>query len=363
MKIPHAAAFLILTLALLPDFSVSQTEKPVFKRISLELGLPASRVNAIVQSNDGVIWFGTRNGFCKYENSTITVYQPGSPEGGATPNNDVRAIYEDRSGMLWIGIFGGGIYRFDRVSGKLTQYRHSPTNPNSLSDDRVLSILEDRDGTLWIGTVNGANIFDRNTLNFSHITYDPENPYSLSENRVWPLAEDRTGSIWIGTLGGGLNKLDKSTGTIRVFQHDASSSSLANNSVVALLSDRSGVLWIGMENGGLSRFVHERDEFDRQREEFKSYLHGLNVSSITEDTSGNIIAGTLGSGLKIIDRATGNATTIANDPADPKSLSDNNIRCVYVDKAGTLWVGTENGGVCQGVREEPKPRKPRRGFN
>ncbi len=332
--------------------------KSVFKRITLEHGLPASKVNVITQTRDGVMWFGTGAGFCKYENGAITVY---APETASSLGNDVRAMYEDRSGILWIGMFGGGLYRFDRVSGKLTQYKNSGANTNSLSDDRVMSILEDRDGTLWIGTVNGLNTFDRTNLNFSQIKYDPENPLSLSENRVWPLVEDRTGNLWIGTLGGGLNKLDKSTGNIRLFKRDASiSNTLAGNSVTSLYSDKSGRLWIGLENAGLDEFIHEKDEFDRQREEFKHHLHGMNVSAICEDTLGNIVVGTMGSGLKVVDRKTATVTSYSNDPGDQKTLSDNRLRCVFVDNEGILWIGTDTSGVCVVIQEEVKSKRPRR---
>jgi ligand-binding sensor domain-containing protein len=347
----------LLTPALLwgqPGSSQAPATGPTFKRISLEHGLPASRVNVITQTRDGVMWFGTREGFCKYQNGGVTVYAPNAGEGATTAGNDVRVIYEDRSGILWIGLFGGGMYRFDRVNGKLSQYKNDPGTPGTLSDNRVLSILEDRGGTLWIGTVNGLNTFDRTNLLFSRLPSEAGDSMSLTEPRIWPLCEDRTGNLWIGTLGGGLNRLQPSTGIITAFRHDPDgANSLASNSVIALYNDRSGRLWVGMENGGLDEFVHEKDEFDRLRQEFRHHLHGIKVTSITEDSSGNILVGTLGSGLKILDKESRTVTSVANDPADPRSLSDNTIRCVFVDRTRVLWVGTDTAGISVVSTEEP----------
>jgi|WetSurMetagenome_2_1015567.scaffolds.fasta_scaffold67281_2 ligand-binding sensor domain-containing protein len=335
---------------------------PMFKRISVEHGLPASRVNVITQTRDGVMWFGTREGFCKYQNGGVTVYAPNTGDGASPAGNDVRAIYEDRSGILWIGLFGGGIYRYDRVSGKLSQYKSDPSTAGTISDNRVLSVLEDRNGVLWVGTVNGLNTFDRTNLLFSRFPPEGGDSVQLTEPRIWPLCEDRNGDLWIGTLGGGLNRLEKSTGALTAFRHDPSSSnSLASNAVVALYADRAGRLWVGMENGGVDEFVHEKDEFDRMRQEFRHHLHGMNITSIAEDTLGNVLVGTLGSGLKILDRTTRVVTTIANNPADPRSLSDNAIRCLFVDRAGVLWVGTDTGGISVVTTEEP--RKPVRRMN
>lgn len=45
-------------------------------------------------------------------------------------------------------------------------------------------------------------------------------------------------------------------------------------------------------------------------------------------------------------------TTFKNDPMDKKSVSDNFIWTVYEDHEGTIWVGTNNGGLCKFNRDE-----------
>ncbi len=342
----------------------AQTKKLVFKHVTMEHGLPSGKIHVITQTRDGVMWFGTREGMVKYDNGAITVLKPAATDPTGSSANDIRAIFEDRSGIVWIGTFGAGLYRYDRVSGKLKQFKSEPGNANSLSDDRVMSILEDRNGILWIGTVNGLNTFDRTNFVFSVLRHEPDNPMSLSESRVWPLVEDREGNLWVGTLGGGINRLEKSTGAIKVFKNEGQAmNSLARNSVMALLADKTGRLWVGMEDGGLDMFVHGKDEYDRQREEFKHFLQGISVTSITEDSAGNIIAGTAGSGIKVLNTASSTVTTtFAHDAQDEKSLAENNIRCLFMDSEKTLWIGTENAGVCILTQEETKQKKPRRVY-
>lgn len=38
-----------------------------FKQLSIAEGLPHNTINAITQDNHGFIWFGTRNGLCRYD--------------------------------------------------------------------------------------------------------------------------------------------------------------------------------------------------------------------------------------------------------------------------------------------------------
>ena len=45
-----------------------------------------------------------------------------------------------------------GLNRMDAKTGKFTHYRHSENDPNSLSFDQVRVIYEDKKGVLWVGT-------------------------------------------------------------------------------------------------------------------------------------------------------------------------------------------------------------------
>lgn len=328
----------------------------VFKRITKEVGLPSSKVSVITQTRDGFMWLGTRDGYCRYDsNRAILAFQPAG--GVASPNDDVRAICEDRLGNFWLGTFGGGMFWFDRVDRKLTQYKHDPRNINTISDDRVLSIIEDRNGTLWIATVNGLNSFDRNTASFTRYYHSDETPGSLSENRVWPLLETRTGEIWVGTIGGGINRFNPSTGTFTHFLEDKF------RNITSFYQDRSGTIWIGTENHGMLEYGRTIDEFERVKETMNQHLQGETVYAIAEGPQGEIYAGTANGGVKVLDNKTGIVTTIAHDPSNPHSLSENNIRALYVDRAGMLWVGTESGGACASIKEElRRPRRVRKGW-
>ena len=97
---------------------------------------------------------------------------------------NVSQIYEDKSGILWIGTFEG-LYKFDRESNLYINYSHDPNNPTSLSNNKVNTVCEDNSGTLWVGTLGGGiNKFDREKEKFIHYKHDPYNPQSLSHNIV-----------------------------------------------------------------------------------------------------------------------------------------------------------------------------------
>jgi ligand-binding sensor domain-containing protein len=156
---------------------------------------------------------------------------------------------EDRDGMLWVAT-GAGLNRWDRRTGRFTTYRHDPADPHSLSDNNIKTVFEDRAGILWVGSNNGGlNRFDRASQQFTAYRHNPQDPASLSHDQVSAIWEDRQGTLWVATQDG-LNQMDRSRGTFTRFTRK---DGLPDNAVQAILEDDQGSLWLATHNG-LSQF-------------------------------------------------------------------------------------------------------------
>jgi ligand-binding sensor domain-containing protein len=270
----------------------------------------------------------------------------------ALTHNNVVSIYEDRSGLLWIGTAGGGVNTYDRGRKPFRHYRNHPLNPNSLNENDVRSVYEARNGELWVGTqAGGLNQFDRARQRVRRFQHDPANANSLGDNTIWAILEDRQGVLWLGTFGG-LDRFDHRTGKWTHYRHDPNNTnSLSENTVYALCEDRRGYLWIGTYRG--------LNEFNPQTEVFIHYLHDPGDSNslssnailtIHEDShrdGSKALAGTLwigtSDGLNQFDREKGRFLRYQHDPADSLSLSHNYVWAIHQDRAGALWIGTSGG--------------------
>ena len=89
-------------------------------------------------------------------------------------------------------------------------------------------------------------------------------------------------------------------------------------------------------------------------------LHSLshdNISEIFQDQSGTLWIGTNGGGLNklVLDTSASNVEGsdreierfihYQHDPSDRESLSDDAITAIYQDREGVLWIGTYIGGL------------------
>ncbi len=320
--------------------------------------LSVNFINVIYEDSSGVLWVGTRGGGLNQfdrESDRFTHFMADSENKQSLGSNFINAIFEDSDGHLWIGTSGGGLNRFDRETQEFVKYLNDPDDPQSISGDSISTILEDKQGYLWVGTnSSGLNRFDRTTELFTTFKNDPDDPNSLSGEGVSEMLVDRFGKLWIATGGGGLNKIDPQTGNFIHYRHEPeNSNSLSFNDISSLYEDRNGFIWIGTDGAGLDVFDQTKGQFfhlqlDPNNPRSLSENH---VLSIFEDQSGVLWFGTFGGGLSKFDPTNYKFFTYQNDPEDLNSLNDNGIWSIYEDREGILWIGTNNGGLNRFDRE------------
>jgi len=220
------------------------------------------------------------------------------------------------------------------------------TVADGLSQSVVLCILQDSQGFMWFGTEDGLNKYDG--YKFTVYKHDPDNPNSLSHNHVWSLHEDELGILWVGTAEG-LSKFDLAHETFVHYQHDEKDpNSLSANDVRAIEQDHTGTLWIGTHGGGLNKFDRQTEKFVRYQPD-ENNPHSLSDNNIYwdgglyVDKQGTLWIGTEEAGLNRFDRNTDSFVSYQHESTDPNTLSNNDISQIYEDHAGALWIATSGG--------------------
>ena len=309
----------------------------------------SDEIKAIFPDVDGTLWIGTHgDGLNRFfpETETFASYShdPGDPN--SISNDFVSAIFQDMEGVLWVGTEAGGLNKLNPGRWNFTHYQHQSDNPNSLSNNVVRALLEDQNGMLWVGTLfGGLNRFDPETKTWQHYRHSPDDSGSLSTDWVSDVYEDPSGVIWIGT-DGGLDRYDPDTDSFTHYQVEPGAPHRTpSNDVTTMLQEEDGRFWIGTI-GGLYQFNQEEESwsqpFSVEPGEASSLGNSL-IWTIQADRQGVLWIGTLGSGLFRLDPKNNDVTHYQYDPDDPNSISSDIIGIVFEDKEGIFWMSSQIG--------------------
>lgn len=322
----------------------------------------SSRVTT--QDNHGNIWVGSFNrGLYKYDRNGIKIvhYHPKLPIPHAVNSFEISALFEDRSGVLWIGTIGGGLSRLNVVEKHIECY----TEAQGLCENRIITFLEARDGILWVSTHGGINLFNRSSATFRELRINGLPSIQFATVSAFFMAEN--GDIWLGTWDKGLWVIDSrdidraiQTGQVRARQlkHPVIDGEL---SVFRIVEDRDRHLWIS-SNRGCFEYIPSHGDF--KTGQWINYTHnGDDPNSLCSNFTTDIYPDTVTdnktiwigtrSGLnRIVFDADGKANCqrieLAATNARERKVcsSDAFISTIHCDrKEGGLWIATIGEGL------------------
>ena len=220
-----------------------------------------TNVNSIYRDAAGYLWMGGGgSGLVRFDERTgrFKHYRHNADDPHSLISNNVYTIYGDRNGQLWVGQ-EGGLSRFDPTTDSFTNYQPVADSPGSLANT-VWIIYQDGSGVFWLGTWGGSLVrFDDKAKTFVNYTPDPRDPHRLNGGGINALHEDRTGTLWVGAMDG-LYQYNAQNGG---FTRYTESQGLPSSTIRCILEDRTGRLWLSTQKG-ISRF-------DTQRQTFRNY--------------------------------------------------------------------------------------------
>ncbi len=369
--------------------SASARQEPRISFQSLQEGLSNQVITCILKDYKGYMWFGTHSGLNRYDGTNFVIYETHSAESRDISHNligaiaedvnhnlwvgtasglnrynrdtdrfeaitvsgkllNIRSLFCDQQGLVWIGTAGDGLFVYNPFSKKLTNYRHNPENPHSIRSNFVKAITADKQQNLWIGTRDGLELLSPGKKTFTHFVASKDST-GLSHNAINALLPEADGSLWIGTYGGGLNRLirKKDGYYFKHFQKSKHSGSLSNDFVLSLLKDKRGNLWIGTENGGLNCLVPQADDFIHymSQDGNPQSLSSNSIWSLYEDANGLLWIGTYYKGLNIYDASFEIFQSYQRNGFQKQTLVSNQVRGYAEDESGNLWIATDGGGI------------------
>ncbi len=313
------------------------------------------------ETDSHTLWVGTRSGLSILDMNTGTDdfvnYLPDS-ETRRLPYNEVDGIIRDQSGMMWLGMMGGGLYSVNMHRLPVEACDFS-TIKRKLFSPSVRSMLIDSDQVLWMGVgTYGLVICDPETNTPIFYTDHPsfKGHDHLLHTINCMIERSASKQIWFATWGNGIYVHDKKQPGKQLRSiHLQNTPWLPDDYVFSMCEDRSDNVWIGCRNG---LAVQTSDNLGINLSDLKTTcgqtLHQT-YYSILQSSDGLIWLGT----DQGIIRIKGSVLSPDKMQIDlfnrkNKNLFNDRILCLYEDQHGILWAGSDGGGLMRFNKTEER---------
>lgn len=202
-------------------------------------GLRSNNVLSIFFDREGVVWFGTDRGVCRYDPQSVRV-ETISPN---PESNFARVLFQSSDGLIWCGTNRGLFVR--SAANKFW------SEVKEFSGKTIYSILEDGQKRILAGTAAGlfassgpANYFSGGGL-FKRLENEPAKDTGGDSIRALCIFQ---GAVHLAVFGRGIERLDANRRTL-IYPSDHEES--RKPQMVSLFAERNERLWIGTAGAGV----------------------------------------------------------------------------------------------------------------
>ena len=333
--------------------SVIENPEPAIRLVRSipgESGLQSRQVNAFAAYNDTLVWAGTSNGLhlIDMEQELVTPWNSSSSNAYMSFPVEILSLYRDEEGVIWVGTKQDGVYRLTGSAVQPVLQKISVPGAERLS---VHCIRKDPTGRLWLGT-SAKGLWRVDPDGSAPVIYSyQEDGTGLSHTYVFCLEADTRDRMWIGTPTGGVNVLDTRSEKIWHIQNDPEEpGSLSNDIILSFYTDDRGYLWVGTVDGlnrtELPLTEITADLLDRGKVRFRKYgrnegLPNEVVYGMLDDGAGSLWMST-NRGIAVFHMADEKVSAVIT-PADGLQNNEFNQNAFYLTSNGTMFFGGVEG--------------------
>lgn len=298
-------------------------------------GLRSNQIAAVCIDREGVAWFGTEKGVCRYDPRACRV-EAVSQDG---ESNFIRALYQSADGFIWCGTNRGLFFR-PQVGAAWREVK-------ALADKTIYAIGEESGGRVFAGTATGLFVSDAppradsSALRFTEVHNGVTK--DAAANSIRAVCRFRE-ALYVANFGSGVEQVINLNRTT-VFP--AENAGAAKRQVVSLCNDDDRRLLIGTAGAGVFFFDGARVSTDSALDE----LRGKSIWSIARTADDSIWFATSkglyvwrdGSLRAALGDTGGNAGGAAGSVASSNEAVD--ARAVFAAAERAVWCATADSGL------------------
>ena len=288
-------------------------------------------------------WIGTSSGVIIYDSQTGEKDLQLSGYGGrwSLAGQYVTGLFNDRDGNVW-ATTRNGLRGWMDFHGYYNRYIIDGTN-NAPAGTSIKSVEESSDGRIWFGTLDGKCFcFTPETRVFKDYTELMGLPNFAAVNEI--VAQGSR--LWVSSYGFGLTVFDLKTNKVLA---------RINAPYIQSISVIPGMqfeAYIGGNDG-----IYHLEDPARPPVHIEGIARNM-IPDMTQPVDGKIWFASYGNGFGMIDTKTKSYYEY-DVSGNPDKCRSDFINAVKVSDDGTIWVASEEQGICKVTMEGKEIREAR----
>jgi signal transduction histidine kinase/ligand-binding sensor domain-containing protein/DNA-binding response OmpR family regulator len=295
------------------------------------LSLSSDGVYDLLTDREGILWVATYGGGVNKLDPYGNVFRhlthiPNTEQSLAHPFT--RAILEDNEGRIWFGTKDG-------VSvGKRSavRWRHL-LRENPGAPRQIVTSLTEQEGHIWAATFQGG-LFRIDKRSFEVTSVPFANAKDDRQGHIFTTALDEGGNLWVGGVNMDVYRIGQ-TGTVASFPIQQVKMIAALPGGGVMVGSKLALNLISAEGGAAGAKISSLEalEIYRSKVDFASF------NAILPLADGVIFLGTSGAGLLRYDPTTNEVTSLTVADGMPSNV----VQSLLPDNEGHIWAGTSQG--------------------
>lgn len=290
-------------------------------------------INTIVADAQGMLLLGTYNGLFRVHPQRFD-YLKFRKQTSLLPTVNVRSIFLDRSGVLWLGSRESGLFHARHSKSAFTSLVDiMPTAVHEELAFGVTSVFSQGD-EIWLGSAEHLYRVNKQTETMQRF---------LTGGRVNAIKTDGAGELFAAT-DVGLFRFNRKTSALEIVNEPFALGKVLSANIRDMSIEADGSFWIGLWGEGVLYW-------DRSRQQVKKFLTAEITSKVGDAVQAMLVqpadiwVGSRYSGVFHIERSTGKITNLQQKAQSGLTLPSNDIQCIEAGPAQTILICTAKGLV------------------
>jgi len=325
----------ILILMLNANLLISQERRINFTAFSTKQGLSYPAINDILQDKNGMLWIATNEGLNKFDGYTFDNFFSRIEANGFNDNTFLSVI-QSPDNNIWAITKFGGLKLLDMNSLEIL------THP--LDSDQIITR---ENGHLFLTSKNKIFVKGKNGM----LILENDKLKLFNKDKILPMLtylvyEDTDKNIWLASSAGIYRSKDTSHLEFDFYPFYSDFKDKMKNTISTIYRFDENTLLLGSFENGLLVYNSQVKNFVEIKLEIETEKK-LFVTAMVTDELGYLWVGTYGSGIYILKKQGNGFEVVQHHTAgiNPGSLPSNGINCLFRDKSGVIWVGTQDAGL------------------